>query len=514
MQRRASPAAGHCARAPARVHRGRRGRRSTRSTRIRASCASSATARTSTREDAELAIGRVLRRYVEHPGSGRVARIASRRRPLHRLDLAQVRRRRRRTSRSATGSCSTRGDRDSPPSSPRAMLERGFDVLGLDAHHRRHASGQPRLAARAGQGRHARRRLGPLLRPGPSPVRDRSRRVGRDAAHRRAGAMSRSATGIVVDVAQRWRGLDHDRSREKAQRAFPLDARGACRSCRPARGRREHALHRRARRGRSLLRGGRRHRRSRRSSHAGADRGDDRRGDRCAGCDPPVRGSGRRIRERRCAGRRCRARGCMRHARRRGARAHRVRSRDAGDHAGVGRRHRLVPARRPVAGHADDGAQRADRRRAGAGLRARRCDRARWRGRRGLVGVPATASRALAGVLRAIKAQVAADEITRVSRAARRRAPAPRLDVDARRSLGRGRRAFSRAEYAVGIRYAGATAPLGRCFNRGSRRCARAFHFLAELLQVGAERIARGHHAYRPAVFDDRHVPESALRTS
>ena len=53
----------------------------------------------------------------------------------------------------------------------------GSPILGLGTHHRRHAPGQPRVAARAAEGRDARRGLGPLLRPRPAAVRHRARHV-------------------------------------------------------------------------------------------------------------------------------------------------------------------------------------------------------------------------------------------------------------------------------------------------------------------------------------------------
>ena len=150
--------------------------------------------------------------------------------------------------------------------------------------------------------------------------------------------------------AQRRRRVDHDRSRKKAQCAVPVDARRACRGRHAARGRREHAVHRRARCRRTLFRRRRRHRRSRRGAHASADRSDDGPGDRGTGRGPALRGPGRRVLERRRAGGRRRTRGCVRHARRGAARTHRIHPCSARHHAGVGRCHRPVPARRAVAG--------------------------------------------------------------------------------------------------------------------------------------------------------------------
>ena len=58
-----------------------------------------------------------------------------------------------------------------------AMRDHGFGPVGLDAHHRHHAPGERRVAARARQDRDARRGLGPLLRPRPAALRDRGARA-------------------------------------------------------------------------------------------------------------------------------------------------------------------------------------------------------------------------------------------------------------------------------------------------------------------------------------------------
>ncbi len=76
----------------------------------------------------------------------------------------------------------------------KALVDYGFDDLGLRPHHRRHPSRQQGVAARVAEGGAGRRRLGALLRSSAAPLRRGARR----AADSNAAALRRAVVGAEV----------------------------------------------------------------------------------------------------------------------------------------------------------------------------------------------------------------------------------------------------------------------------------------------------------------------------